>query len=116
MRTLKEVVTLKQILNAAIALIIGFGIMAFLATTLHQEDPRIIKNQRIIDSLRREIAKNERRRDSLTAVIKNLDFEIQEQERVIDSLSKRKPTPLPPPEPPPKPSDARNILDKFRRG
>lgn len=104
--------TVKNVL----VLMIGIAGMVFMAFTLGQEDPRIAENKRIIDSLHSEIVKNERRRDSLMAVIKNLDFEIQEQERVIDSLNKRKPTPLPQPLPPPKPSDARTILDKFRKG
>lgn len=104
--------TVKNVL----VLMIGIAGMVFMVFTLGQEDPRIAENKRIIDSLHSEIVKNERRRDSLMAVIKNLDFEIQEQERVIDSLNKRKPTPLPQPLPPPKPSDARTILDKFRKG
>lgn len=108
--------TLKKVLNVLVVLIAIVGLIFLFISISNDENDNISQNKRIIDSLRNEILKNERCRDSLTSVIKKLDIEIQDQERIIDSLTKRKPTPLPTPVPPPKPSEARDVLDKFRKG
>lgn len=108
--------TLKKFLNVLVLLIAIAGMVFLFISLTNDDDYRITQNERIIDSLRDEIAKKEKRRDSLVGVIDTLDSKIEIQKRIIDSLSSKKPSPLPLPLPPPKPSEARDVLDKFRKG